>query len=157
MARPKKGKESGARWVQLEDQMTNSAAWTCLSFKAVWIYIELMKRYGRETGFYHLTLPRSQVRWKMGPHTLAAGLDELVKYGFIRIVQKGGLLRQPNVYARADAWERISRDIVTREGKEAIKLGLAKKPTSHNHLANLEGRRTWERGDSRTCTVPGRY
>jgi hypothetical protein len=141
---PKKGFQTNDTYVKLEDRMTNSAAWTALSFKACWVYVELMKKYDHDEGYGRLILCYAEVRWKMTATTFAAAIKELVRYGFSRIVKKGGLEHQPNVYARCDDWERISREIVTQEGKEAIRLGLARKTVSKDNLKNLVGKRTWE-------------
>lgn len=130
----------------LEDRMTDSAAWTSLSFKAVWVYIELRKQYNYSKGGHdHLVLPYSKVSWKMNKSTYSRAKKELIHYGFIRVVQHGGLPRLPTVYALSDVWEKKSREIVDKEGREAIKLGHVKKPSYKNNLKNLEGKRRWEK------------
>jgi DNA-binding PadR family transcriptional regulator len=109
-------------YVKLDNAMTVSAAWTSLSFKAVWVYIELRKRFTYEHGFSRLVLPYSAVKWKMSPSTFSKAIQELVHYGFIRYVERGGLYRRPNVFALSDAWKTKSREIVDKEGREAILL-----------------------------------
>ena len=114
--------ENNEPYVKLENSMTESAAWTSLSFKAVWVYIELKKRFTYEHRFSRLVLPYAAVKWKMSPSTFSKAIQELVHYGFIRYVEHGGLYRRPNVFALSETWKTKSREIVDKEGREAILL-----------------------------------
>ena len=114
--------ENIEHYVKLDNSMTESAAWTSLSSVAVWVYIELRKRFTYEHEFSRLVLPYSTVNWKMSPHTYSKAIKELVKYGFIRYVEHGGLPRRPNVFALSDSWKKKSTEIVDIEGREAILL-----------------------------------
>ncbi|MFW6131526.1 MAG: hypothetical protein ACOC5F_02900 [Candidatus Aminicenantaceae bacterium] len=103
--------------------MTNSAAWTSLSVGAVWVYIELRKSFNpRRGGNSCLVLPYSEVQWKMNARTYRLKKQELIDKGFIRVVDPGGLYKRPSVYELSNEWERISLEIVDKEGKEAIKF-----------------------------------
>ena len=136
----KKGrKDEIKRYVKLDDEMTNAAAWTTLSFKAVWVYIELRKQFNYNAGGNdHLILPYSQAAWKMNRATFSRAIKELIEYGFIRIIQHGGLPKIPNIFALSNRWEEKSREIVKTEGREAIKLGLAQKPSFKDNSKNLK-------------------
>jgi len=143
---PKKGRENIELFVKLDNSMTDSAAWTALSDKAIWVYIELKKSFDtRKGGNNHLVLPYSKVLWRMNLHTFSIKIEELIHYGFIDIRERGGLYRRPNVYALSERWKTKSLEIVDKEGREAIKLGFAKKPSFKNNIKNLKGKRTWER------------
>lgn len=143
---PKKGRENIEPFVKLDNSMTDSAAWTALSDKAIWVYIELKKSFDtRKGGNNHLVLPYSKVLWRMNLHTFSIKIEELIHYGFIDIRERGGLYRRPNVYALSERWKTKSLEIVDKEGREAIKLGFAKKPSFKNNIRNLKGKRTWER------------
>lgn len=120
---PKKGREHAESYVKLDNSMTESAAWTSLSFGAVWVYIELRKSFEyNKGGNSHLVLPYSEVSWKMNARTFKSKKQELLDKGFIRVVKHGGLMNNPTVYALSSNWEKISREIVDKEGKEARKL-----------------------------------
>lgn len=109
--------------------MTDSAAWTSLSFGAVWVYIELRKSFDpKKGGNSHLVLTYSEVSWKMNSRTFKSKKQELVDKGFIKEVDPGGLLNRPTVYALSNNWERISREIVDKEGREARKLFKKRHP-----------------------------
>ncbi len=109
--------------------MTESAAWTSLSFGAVWVYIELRKSFNyNKGGNSHLILPYSKVNWKMNSRTFKSKKQELIDKGFIKVVKYGGLMNNPTVYALSNSWERISGEIVESEGREARKLFKKKHP-----------------------------
>ena len=114
--------KSDEPYVKLDNSMTDTAAWTSLSFTAVWVYIELKKKFTYEHGFSRLVMPYSEVSWKMHPSTYSKAILELCDKGFIRYVERGGLPRRPNVFALSGAWKNKSREIVDTEGKEAILL-----------------------------------
>lgn len=140
---PKYRKEKLERYVKLDDEMTETAAWTALSDGAVWNYIELRKSYdSKNGGNEHLALPYSKVAWRMSKGTFTKKMRELVGYGFVDLVEPGGLPKRPAVYKLSQRWKKKSQEIVSKEGREAIKLGLATKPTSRDNASNLKGRRT---------------
>ncbi len=119
--------------------MTESAAWTALSFAAVWVYIELKKKFTYKHGFTRLILPYSEVSWKMASCTYSKAIKELIKYGFIRYVEHGGFPRRPNVFALSEGWKTISTKIVHTEGREAIRLkrkGIDLTEDTRNHSFN---------------------
>lgn len=119
---PKKGREHIDPYVKLDNSMTDSAAWTSLSFGAVWVYIGLRKSFNyNRGGNNHLILPYSGIRWKMNSRTFMKKKQELIDKGFIKVVKHGGLMNNPTVYALSNGWERISREIVHTEGREARK------------------------------------
>jgi len=118
----RKGKEHIEPYVKLDDRMTDSAAWTSLTFGAVWVYIELRKSFDyKKGGNSHLVLPYSKVTWKMNSCTFRKKIQELINKGFIKVVMPGGLMNNPTVYALSNRWEMISREIVHKEGREARK------------------------------------
>jgi len=130
----RKGKETAQRYVKLDDEMTNSAAWDALSFGAIWVYIELRKKFDFENGGNsRLILPKREVLHRMKDMTFAKIKRELIKYGFIDCVDPGGLMKRPAIYRLSDRWEKISRDLVTTVGREAIRLGLMKRPLSNKY------------------------
>ena len=125
--------------------MTESAVWTGLSDKAIWVYIELRKSFNfKKGGNSHLVLPYSKVAWRMSSGTFSLKIQELIQYRFIKVVEHGGLPKRPTVYALSDEWKKKSIEIVEKEGREAIKLGLANKPSYKNNIKNLEGKRKWQ-------------
>jgi DNA-binding PadR family transcriptional regulator len=125
--------------------MTESAAWTAISDRAIWLYIELKKRFEFSTGYSRLILPYSKISWRMSRGSYFVAMRELRDFGFIKVVEQGGLYHKPSVYCLSEEWRQISVKIMDSEGREAIKRGLAKKRAHKDHLENLQGKREWER------------
>ena len=160
-------------YIKLEHYMMDTAAWTSLSDRAVWLYLELRRQFNfSKGGDSHLVLPYSKIKWRMSRATFCRRMRELEAKGFINCVERNtGLFRKPSVYAVSAEWKSVSRQIVDKEGREAIRLGLAKKPSSRNNLKNLVGKRIWEKGvvepttnfqvrslkkaERKRCTQPG--
>ncbi len=134
----KKGKNDGEgiQHIRLEYELLNSAAWTALDSLAHDLYIELKKKWKYDEGGYdYLVLSPSEVSWLMSKNTYWKKIKKLIEYGLIKIVEHGGLFKNPTVYALSEKWKKKSREIVNKEGREAIKQGLAKKRT-HRDVSN---------------------
>ncbi len=124
----------------------DTAAWTSLGDGAVWLYIELRKQFDYEKGGdSHLELPFSKVRWRMSKGTYVERMKELCEKGFIRLVEPAEFPHKPAAYALCQDYIQVSKRIVKTQGREAIRLGEAKKPRSRNNLQNLIGHRHWEK------------
>ena len=144
---PKRESDRTEPYIKIEHNMMDSAAWTSLTDRAVWLYLELRRQFNfSKGGDNHLVLPFSKVKWRMSRGSFTNGMKELERRRFIRCTQQGGMERRPSVYAVCNDWRRVSCEIVDKEGREAIRLGYAKKPSSRNNLKNLIGKRTWEKG-----------
>jgi len=138
----KSKKDVYSPYVQLDYELLDSAAWTALSYEAQWLYTELKKQFQYNNGGYdHLILPSSKVSWRMSKNTYWKKIAELIEYRFIKYVQHGGLMKQPSIYALSEGWRQKSIEIVDKEGKEAIKLGLAKK-RGHGAIENLRSEKS---------------
>jgi len=134
-----KGNETSKRYVMLEDRMTTSAAWDALSDGAIWCYIELRKSYDKSKGGNdHLTLSYRKAAWRKAPATFKKNMSELADRGFISLVEHGGREHKPNVYRLSNRWEEVSRKLVDKCGRIAIRIGLAKKLTHRNSGKNLQ-------------------
>ena len=135
----KKNKRDGFNpYVELPYDLLNSAAWTALPDKAVWVYIELKKQFNfGQGGNLHLVLPYSSVGWRMSRGSFSKAINLLIKYGFIIRRERKDRFRSHSVYALSENWKVKSREIVSTEGREAIRLGLAKKPSHRDNAKNL--------------------
>lgn len=132
----KSKKDDQPPFVMLEYELLNSAAWTALDSLAHDLYIELKKKWKNdEEGYDYLVLSPSEVSWLMSLNTYWRKIKKLIEYGFIKRVVSGGMYKNPTVYALSERWRQISIDIVDKEGREAIKQGLAKKRT-HRDVSN---------------------
>jgi len=121
------GKEDFQRYVKLDDDMTNSAAWDSLSFGAIWVYIELRKKYDHLNGGNdRLILSSKEVRHRIEHKRFAKRKRELIDRGFIDCVDPGGLPQRPAIYRLSNRWKERSQELVTTMSREAIRSGVKK-------------------------------
>jgi hypothetical protein len=95
-------------YVGLSWAIIDSAAFKSLSPAAVWLYIMLQRQFHKRDGALHLVLPFSHISFKLTWEGFRKAREELVQMGFISFVEKGGLLRHPNIYALSESWRTVS-------------------------------------------------
>ena len=146
----KKGvKEEYSPYVQLNYELLNAAAWTAMSYEAQWLYVDMKMQFNYNKGGYsHLVYPYSKAAWRMTSNTFWKKINELLEYRLIKKVKHGGLMKQPNVYALSDGWKKKSQEIVDTEGREAIRLGLAKKRSHRDVASNFHGSKKKQKSKS---------
>lgn len=102
----KKKNRIEGRFIPLVLNQINSKAWKELSTRAVWVYIELLKKFKGENK-NDLSLTYREVKYKMSSATFCKTIKELVDKGFIKYVRKnfGGMNRICNLYGLSDNWK----------------------------------------------------
>ena len=83
--------------------MLATNAWRQLSNPARVAYIHLKAKYNGQNA-KNLSLTYNEMQPFMCRRTFRNAIKQLVEYGFIEIVNKGGLMRNPNIYALTDGW-----------------------------------------------------
>lgn len=78
---------------RLEDEMTTSEAWMSLSGNAIKVFIEF-HRFGRSGSTFYKTYKDMKKTFGFSSDTCKRAIDELLKYGFIDMVSKGGITRK---------------------------------------------------------------
>jgi len=106
------GRELYNPYVALFWEMIDAAAFMVLSQTAVWLFIQIRRQYKNPGGDSHLVLPFNDVKWKLSFQQFKKACKELIDNGFIRVVRKGGLYKQPTVYAMSDDWKARSIEIL---------------------------------------------
>ena len=110
MGRNKSRKKYDGPFVMLPEYMTRSKAWKSLSCRAVWVYIEMKKKY-RGHNENNLSLTYNEVKYKMSSATFSKAIKELIKYGFIDIIRPGGLFKNCTIYGLSNRWVEISKTL----------------------------------------------
>jgi len=95
-------KPKDAPHVRLYFYMLESKAWNSLSPFSQSLYIKIRKEH-RGQSENRFKLPYSQTGYS--PATTSRCLAELEKWGFIDVVQRGGLFHQCNIYALSERWK----------------------------------------------------
>jgi uncharacterized membrane protein len=90
--------------VRLYFHMLESKAWNSLLPSSQVLYIKILKEHrGRNENRFKLPYSQSGC----SATTTSRCLKELEKFGFIDILQHGGLFHKSNVYALSSKWEKI--------------------------------------------------
>ena len=105
-------KKRGKRFVMLEDRVLNSIAGKLVSTNGLWVYIRIKQKYN---GYNEndLSLTHREVKYKIKSSATFYNviIPELLKLGFIEIVKKGGLHKQPNIYKLSEEWKYITESM----------------------------------------------
>jgi hypothetical protein len=89
--------------VRLYFYMLESKAWNSISPFSHDLYIKILKEHrGRSENKFKLPYSQSG----QSPATTAKCLKELVKWGFIKILEHGGLFHQCNIYSLSTEWQK---------------------------------------------------
>lgn len=88
-----------------------SEAYKALSCVACWLYAELKYEW-RGKKVNEIKLPYSDIkeRKKIHPRAISRAFLELEVFGFIDVIQRGGLFKGASVYALSERWNEISDD-----------------------------------------------
>lgn len=116
MSKKRPGTKSGdtentPRWARLLHDEMDSMAFKTLNPAAVWLLMQLRRAWTYKGRDQKIELPFARVSWKLTFPVFDKARRELIEAGFIRIVDPGGLLRRPTVYAMSEGWREISKDL----------------------------------------------
>ncbi len=92
--------------IRLYYKMIESEAYQTISCTACWLYAELKHEWsGKKKN--EIKLPYSDIRERKKTHfrAIARAFLELELFGFIDVVQRGGLFRGASIYALSDRWK----------------------------------------------------
>jgi hypothetical protein len=105
MGRNKRKKKIPGRWFPVTNHMMNSLAWKTLSCAAVWVYLDLIKKF-RGNNKDDLSLTYSEIKWKLkSSATVSKAFKQLIECGFFKVIRPGGLYRGCTIYGISDEWE----------------------------------------------------
>ena len=103
MSNPKKGdREPGRRFVALYHDEVDSMPFKTLSPAALWLLVQIRRAWAGTND--NIKLPFARVSWRLCYSTFDRARRELVDAGFVRIIDPGGLLKRPAIYALSEAW-----------------------------------------------------
>jgi len=100
----------------IEFNLMESEAFKNLSIYTKWLYIEFKhKFYGDNRK--HIILTQNEIKKVMSINTFYKSRDQLIEKGFIDVIKRGGLEKQPAIYGLSDRWKKYGT-------KEFIKIEL---------------------------------
>ncbi len=90
-------------FVYITKEMLKSEAFMELTNASRVTYL-LLQAQIKSFGQTEIILPYSQIEKYMDRNTFSRSIKQLVKFGFIKKKQKGGLLRRTNIYSFSEEW-----------------------------------------------------
>lgn len=94
------------RHLRIGLSMMESKAWKKLSKNSVVVYLYFKSKYNSNLHNENdLSFTYSEARQLMNARTFTKCIDELIEYGFIKLIQQNWALRKPNIYGLSDQWK----------------------------------------------------
>ena len=92
----------------IEHKITNSAPWRKLKVGPRWLYFELRKKCGGgDRAYIHFTWKEAkELMAGMVGKTFEGYRNKLIEYGFIDVVDRGGIYGLKAVFALSDRWKK---------------------------------------------------
>ena len=105
-------KSSNQSFTKICDDMMDSMAWHKLDLASQGLYLFLKRKYTKRNGKdnaddIHITNKDKRILGK-SDNTINKLLDQLIEFGFIKVIQHGKLARKPNIYGFAGEWKKYN-------------------------------------------------
>ena len=117
MSRKKKKKIDG-NFTFIEHNIINSEAWKGLKANTKWLYFEFKLRYHGDN-IRHIIFTQKEAKNIMAIDTFVKSRNKLIESGFIEVIERGGLFKQPAIYGLSNRWKKYGT-------KEFIKVDIKK-------------------------------
>lgn len=114
----KKRNKINGSYAQIEFKLMESEAFEGLNVHAKWLYVEFRHRfYGNNQ--YDIIFTYREAISIMSINTFVKSRNKLIERGFIDIIKRGGLEKQPMIYGLSDRWRKYGK-------KDFIKVDINK-------------------------------
>jgi len=104
----------------IEHNITNSEAWKDMNIHARYLYFEFKLRYHGDNR-YNIIFPYREAIKIMSVNTFIKCRNKLIERGFIDVIKRGGLEKQPAIYGLSDRWKKYgTKDFVKIDVKKIL-------------------------------------
>jgi len=136
MSRKKKNKFNGS-FTGIEHNLINSEAFKNLNVYTKWLYFEFKLRFYGDNA-KHIIFTYQEAKNIMAINTFIKSRNQLIERGFIDIIKRGGLEKQPMIYGLSDRWKRFgTKDFVKVDIKDILpKIYNKKFKKGHKFMGN---------------------
>jgi hypothetical protein len=112
------------RHLRITMSMMESQAWKQLSVHAMVLYLHIKAKYtGHNMDDISFTYAEGEEL--MNKLTFTKALDQLIDYGFIRVIRQSWTSREPNIYGLHSMWQHFGTDkfsVQPRRKRDAPKI-----------------------------------
>jgi len=97
-----------------------SEAWKKLNIYARYLYLEFRFKYNGQND-HNITFTYQEAIKIMAINTFIKSRNKLIEVGFIDIVKRGGLEKQPMIYGLSDRWKKYgTKDFVKKKIEDTL-------------------------------------
>ena len=121
MSKKKKNRNKiDGNWSYIEHNILNSEAWKGLKAHTKWLYFEFKIRWYTDNT-YHIIFTYKEAVKVMSINTFIKCRNKLIERGFIDVINRGGLEKQPAIYGLSDRWKKYgTKDFVKIDIKKIL-------------------------------------
>jgi hypothetical protein len=94
-----------AKHLRITNNMLESAAWKKLSCHAMVIYMYMKSKYNFNNE-NDISLTYAEGQKLMHKNTFTKAIDELIEYGFIKVIRQSWTSRECNIYGFSSMWQK---------------------------------------------------
>ena len=104
----------------IEHNLANSEAFKDLKSHTKWLYMEFKIRFYGDNA-KHIILTYKEAVKVMSINTFIKCRNKLIERGFIDVIERGGLEKQPAIYGLSDRWKKYgTKDFVKIDIKKIL-------------------------------------
>lgn len=101
----KKSNKINGKFSVIEHEVTKSKAFQELKIHAKWLYVEFKLRFKGDNK-YNIKFTQTEARDIMGINTFIKARNQLIEKGFIDVIRRGGLWKQPAIFGLSERWRK---------------------------------------------------
>ena len=98
-------------FIQLYFDFYDSKEWRSLHWYSKLAYLRIKRKYNPKNG-EQIAVSYREVTDEMSQKSFGKAIKELIKVGFIEVIQKGGLYRKRNYYILSYRWKTLKASIL---------------------------------------------
>ena len=98
-------------FIQILWSMYDSEEWRNMQWYSKLAYIRIKRKYNPNNG-EKIAVSYREMQDEMSQATFGKAIKELIKIGFIEVIQKGGLYRKRNYYILSYKWKTLKTGIL---------------------------------------------
>ena len=132
MGKKKKKREYEGHFAGIDEKVMESEAWKGLKANTKWLYFEFRYRFYGDNR-KHIIFTYLEARKIMSEEAFKKSRNKLIERGFIDVIQRGGLEKQPTIYGLSDRWKKFGTKDFIRVDIKKIFPRIFKKRFKRGH------------------------
>ena len=132
MGKKKKKRVYEGHFAGIDEKVMGSEAWKGLKANTKWLYFEFRYRFYGDNE-KHIIFTYLEARKIMSEKAFIKSRNKLIERGFIDVIKRGGLEKQPTIYGLSDRWKKFGTKDFIRVDIKKIFPRIFKKRFKRGH------------------------